>query len=333
VFPDKGYAFVSVIWAGMVGGVTGVNENGIYLSINAAGSTDFRRLGTPSTLVWHKAMQNSKTIDDAIRIIRDETMFITDIFVVADKKSGKAFRIEKSPDAVEVIPILGPSIVANHLISERWKNDSFNAYRRDELTSLQRQRRGESILKSFSNSATQDSEYVENFALNVLRDKADLDGEPLHLGNRKAIDGLLATHSVVYNASSDVLYVSQGPGVSGAFTGFDLRASFQKKSPVAVKSLPRDPRVSDEDFYRVGRSVVEVARAQELLKHGKCDEAALKLETARSYFYESSAYYSNLGDFHNCKGSLAKAKDAWKKALALSPAYARQVRSLKEKLK
>jgi hypothetical protein len=88
VFPDKGFAFVSVIWAGMVGGVTGVNEHGVYLSMNAAGSMDFRRWGTPSTLVLVKALQNSKTAHDAVQIIRKATMFLTDIFVVADKTSA-----------------------------------------------------------------------------------------------------------------------------------------------------------------------------------------------------------------------------------------------------
>ena len=49
-FPDEGHAYVAVTWAGMVGVVTGVNDHGVFVSINAAGSTDFRRFGTPTTL-------------------------------------------------------------------------------------------------------------------------------------------------------------------------------------------------------------------------------------------------------------------------------------------
>src|SRR5262245_814082 len=76
VFPDKGFAFVSVTWAGMVGAVTGVNENGVYISINAAGSTDFGRFGTPSTLILVKALQFSRTADEARKIIENSKMFI-----------------------------------------------------------------------------------------------------------------------------------------------------------------------------------------------------------------------------------------------------------------
>ena len=41
VFPSNGIPFVSVIWAGMVGAVTGVNASGVYISINAAGTVCF----------------------------------------------------------------------------------------------------------------------------------------------------------------------------------------------------------------------------------------------------------------------------------------------------
>jgi predicted choloylglycine hydrolase len=332
VFPDNGFAFVSVIWAGMVGAVTGVNENGVYISINAAGTTDFSRYGMPSTLVIVKALQNAKTVDDAVRIIRDEPMFITDIFVTADHKTGKAYRIEKSPKRTEVIPIVGPSIITNHLISNAWKDDSFNLIRRDELTSTLRSSRGEEILKSTPNLSSLDASALENFVLNVLRDKGEAFGKPLTLGNRRAIDALIAAHSVIYNAPDGIFYVSQGPGVSGAFTGFDLRASFAARMPVAVKTLPRDPLVSDVQFVQVRKSEVELASAHELLDHKDCDGALLHINIAGQNFSQSSGYYSTLGDYWLCKGDGAKAHEAWKVALAMSPAYPKQTRILEGKL-
>jgi predicted choloylglycine hydrolase len=244
VFPDKGYAFVSVIWGGMVGAVTGVNEHGVYISMNAAGTMDFRRFGTPSSLVLLKALQNSKTADEALHILRDETMFITDIFVVADK--NRAYRVEKTPHHFEAFALTSASIVTNHLIGAAWKDDGFNRYRRDELTSSIREKRGEELIKSFPDTSVLEADKVDALALSVLRDKGGLP-----LGSRQAIDALIATHSVIYNAPEGVLYVSAGPAVSGPFTGFDLRASFASRTPIATRSLPRDPLVSDAIFDQV----------------------------------------------------------------------------------
>ncbi|MGZ3723191.1 MAG: C45 family autoproteolytic acyltransferase/hydrolase, partial [Bdellovibrionales bacterium] len=80
VFPEKGYAFTSVIWAGMVGAVTGVNEKGLYISLNAAGSSDYRRLGTPTTLVLLKILEEAASIPQALMILEQAQVFITDIF-------------------------------------------------------------------------------------------------------------------------------------------------------------------------------------------------------------------------------------------------------------
>ena len=90
VFPDEGHAYVSVIWAGMVGAVTGVNDHGVYLSLNAAGARDFRRYGTPTTLVLLKALQYANTADEAVDMIRNAETFITDIFMVSDQTAGEA---------------------------------------------------------------------------------------------------------------------------------------------------------------------------------------------------------------------------------------------------
>lgn len=332
VFPDNGYAFVSVIWAGMVGGVTGVNEKGVFISINAAGSKDFRRYGVPSSLVLIKALQNAKTAEEAVAVIRNEKMFITDIFVVADSTSKIAYRLEKSPTQSDVIPMTGASVVTNHLISPLWKDDSFNIFRREELTSVQRMQRGETLLKSYSNNENE-AALAENFVLSVLRDKGEAQGVPLTLGNRQAIDALIATHSVIYNAADAVLYVSQGPSVAGAFTGFDLRASFALRSPVSVRTLPPDPLVPIETYWRVRASEEYIEKAQALLRNKACDQALPLIELARESFSQSSGYYAALGNYLDCKGQPQKARAAFKSALDLSPAYAKQRKELEGKVK
>jgi isopenicillin-N N-acyltransferase-like protein len=328
IFPDEGYALVSVIWAGMVGAVTGVNERGVYISLNAAGSTDFVRYGTPSTLVLLKALQFAKNADEAVEMIRNSQMFITDIFVVSDRTSGKLFRVEKSPKITEVLELSGPSVVTNHLLSPQFANDRINHFREVELTSGARFKRGQALLAS-----AHGKNIDEETLLSFLRDKGNFDGKPLPLGNRTAIDAQIATHSVIYNEEKNELFVSQGPSLAGAFSGFDLTASFQKREPVRTRTLPRDRLVSDAIYKAIQDSREILAQASQQLRHQRCAEARETLEKVSSVLKEDNyGYHSALGDVNRCEGHLANAKSEWAIALSLHPAYLSEVIALQNKL-
>ena len=328
VFPTEGQPYVSVIWAGMVGVVTGVNVNGLYISLNAAGSKDFARIGTPSTLVIAKVLQFAKSIDEALEIFKNEQMFITDIFVVVDAKSHRAYRIEKSPTKTAITELTQDSIVANHLQSPEFASDSINEFRKTQLTSHYRQQRGEELLKTLEISKASSDDEADRKVLSILRDK----GDHLHLNNRRAIDALIAAHSVVYDAGQSVLYVSQGPAVSGKFTGYDLTKSFAQKTPVAAGVLPADPLVSRETWDRVRGSEKYIWKARAQLDHKDCTAAALF--ASRITFKESSPYHQLMGDYADkCDHKREVARNEWQLALDLKPAYARDAKDLEEKLK
>lgn len=331
VFPTDGHAFVSVIWAGMVGVVTGVNDRGVYVSLNAAGSDDFKRHGTPSTLVITKALQNATTARDAVEIIKRESMFITDIFVVADRRSDILYRVEKSPGKVEVLEHREPVAIANHLVAPVWNEDSVNQYRKSDLTTLYRADRGQYLLNRLKSEAREGG--LNHEILSILRDKGEHGGKRLHLGNRRAIDGLVATHAVIYNTRENLLYVSEGPALTRPLHGFDLEASFAARAPVRKGELPADPNVTPEQYFAVKASLTELARAKRLLKQKKCEEAGHLIGRAHALFNESSQYYEALGDLKKCRGDHPGAKESWTRAVELVPAYARQAKSLEEKLK
>jgi len=272
VFPETGISFVSVIWAGMVGGVTAVNEKGIYLSLNAAGSEAFNRHGLPSTLLLTKVMESAETSEAAIEILRSSTLMITEIFVLVDSRQGKAFRIEKSPLHTEVIELTEKSAVTNHLTGEFWRNDGINQFRKDHLTSVARQARAEKLLTDLKVTT---ADQMELDFLKILRDKKDLDGSPLHFGNRRSLDPLIANHSVIFNGASLTLYVSRGPHLTAAYDGYDLAASFQKREPVFVKSLPADKEINAEVY----------ADFKKYLEHMKSARAALNEDREKDYFH------------------------------------------------
>lgn len=330
VFPDKGYAFVSVIWAGMVGAVTGVNEKGLYISINAAGSADRRRLGTPSTLALLKVLQQAATAEEALQILRETQMFITDIFVIADAQ-GKLWRVEKSPLRMAEIELRRASIVTNHLISPQFASDPTNAFRKAELTSIVREQRGLDRIAGLPKVRTEPEVILQT--LSILRDKGvDDSGNPLPLGNRRAIDALIATHSVIYSPGSQVFYVGQGPAVAGQFFGYDLRASFARREPVSKDTLPPDPLVSAETFSALKDANQKISRAHRLIQFRRCQEGWERLQDISSLWREQSPYYHALGDGEACLQHPERAREAWSRALTLHPAYAREERQLEGKL-
>jgi isopenicillin-N N-acyltransferase like protein len=332
VFPEQGIPYLSIIFAGMVGVVTGVNAEGLYVSINAAGSKDFARVGTPSTLVLLKVLMQARTGAEAIRILRESQVFITDMFLIHDSRRGEVFRVEKSPKATEVTQLKEPSVIANHLSSPRWKNDSPNEFRRLELTSGTRERRGLALLETLKGSQNLSSQSAVEFVVRSLRDKRDADGSPLPLGHRRAIDSLIAVHSVVFDGDKQILWVNRGPGAAGPYLAVDLKASFQNRTPVFLAQLPADETVPEGATRRIRRGEQMTAESRRLAKRGDCDQAAELLEKIPPEFKENYLYSWAQGDAENCAGRLITAKKFWQTALDGRPAYAAESQWLQRHL-
>ncbi len=331
VYPDTGYAYVSVIWAGMVGAVTGVNEKGVYISLNAAGTSDFRRLGTPSTLVIAKALQFAKNKEEARKIIEEAEMFITDIFVVADNQSNVLYRIEKTPKRVSTLEHYTATAVTNHLISKEWQDDKVNKMRRVEMTSLERLERAEELLEQTGDEQT--GEVLEKKVLSILRDKSKKGDKKLPNGNRAAIDGLIATHSVVWNGIENRLYVSEGPSLVGAFRGFDLSQSFSRKDVVSVASLPADQTITVEEYNKIKELGLLINDIKDKLKAKKYDDAKTLMDNAEGMHIRSGTLDEIIGDYYFHMKDVKKAKDHWQAALDYWPAYRADRINLQRKLK
>ncbi len=324
VFPDSGLAYVSVIWAGMVGGVTGVNERGLYLSLNAAGSEDHRRMGMPTSLLMVKVLMFAHNAAEAIHLLESENTFITDIFVLLDSQSGELYRIEKSPRATEVMRLRQASAVTNHLQSPRFAHDKVNQMRKVQLTTEARSQRAQERLRAPEIYNAKTARELELPVLKILRDKGP------QLGNRRAIDPLIATHSVVFNSAERILFVGQGPALTGAFLGFDLSASFARRKPVLVRALPRD-QVSEETFAQLHASRKLVTLAEHQLKPGHCTHARELI--AQITWRESVAYYQLLGDVAaTCDQDVTLAVKHWQQALAMVPAYRKEEEALRVRL-
>ena len=328
VFPDKGIPFVSVIWAGMVGAVTGVNAHGVYISINAAGSSDFGRLGTPSTLILTKALQTATTASAAVEIFRVHKTIITEIFVVTGP-GAPLYVIEKSPKRMHVAIHQDPTSVANHLLDPDWAGDKINEFRKRELTTLARYGRAEAILAEIAARAKADPKGLTRdgaaWILDGIRDKQVPNTKAAQLGNRQAIDALIATHAVVYDSARALLYVGVGPSLTGEFRGFDLAKSFAERIPVEIDSpLPSDSEVSAERYAAV-KAQNELYLKTIARKDWRCEDT----KDVRIHVSQGEENYLKamaLATLDEACGNRAGARLLWARALALSPAYKKERR-------
>jgi hypothetical protein len=91
-------------------------------------------------------------------------------------------------------------------------------------------------------------------AVAMLRDHTCAGGVACELGDRRAIDALIATHGIVADTTDKVLWVSAGPHLSGRFVRFDLKvelsASHDPTTDVPPEVIAEDPILDDGRYAR-----------------------------------------------------------------------------------
>jgi Penicillin V acylase and related amidases len=87
--PDNGYRFMYVTWASMIGVVSGMNEKGLTVTINAAKSDIPTKAAMPISLLTREILQYAGNIEQAIEIASKHKIFVSESIMVgsaADKK-------------------------------------------------------------------------------------------------------------------------------------------------------------------------------------------------------------------------------------------------------
>ncbi len=311
--PDDGLSFISVAWPGLIGVVTGINEKRVFISVNAAHSTDRRRIGTPVSLVLREVMQNAATLDEAVEILRKAEVFVTDSYLVADGKDGRVAVVEKTPARCAMVMMDGDRIVnANHFLSGELSGDSGNLAYIKEGTSLQRHERVSGLVQEYKGRL--DAEVIAR----ILRDRSVSGAQAPGLGNEAAINGLLATHSVIADVTSGTIWVSAAPHQLGCYVPFSLEGFDE---PAGAEPVPADEILSDGRYQAYLESCETLKAAFKCLADGDPDKAAqlaAKAAEANPGYYEPLEL---LGDVALASGDKAKAVEQYERALAAWPPF------------
>ncbi len=67
--PDRGNSFLSIAWPGYIGVVTGMSDRGLVISSLTSPTKDKKTKGTPSGLLYRRALQFSHSLEDMKKII------------------------------------------------------------------------------------------------------------------------------------------------------------------------------------------------------------------------------------------------------------------------
>ena len=242
VNPSEGYKFMSVTWAGMIGVVSGMNEHGLTVTINAGKSKVPLIAKTPISILTREILQFATTIDEAIAIAKKREVFVSESIFVGSANDKKAITIEVSPDNFGVYEVVNSNqlICSNHFQSDAYATDENNIKHKAESHSQYRYERMEELLESNTKLNVQG-------AVRILRNKQGLNNKAIGFGNEKALNQLLAHHGVVFKPEERQVWVSSNPYQLGEFVAYDLDDVFRADSPKLNMSIP-ELTIEKDDF-------------------------------------------------------------------------------------
>ena len=234
--PTEGHKFMTVTWGGFIGAVSGMNEAGLSVTINAAKSDYPLASATPVSLVTREILQYAKNIAEAIAIAKKRNMFVSESFLVASAADNKAVIIEKTPTTLDVYdPHKNFIVCTNHFQSNGLAKSKKNLEQLSESASPYRYERLTELLNANGKNTVQKT-------INILRDRKGLHNADIGDGNEKAINQLIAHHSVVFEPQKLIVWVSTAPWQLGQYVAYDLKKIF------AMHGLKRDMDVSNSNL-------------------------------------------------------------------------------------
>lgn len=220
--PENGYRFMMVTWADMIGVVSGMNEKGLTVTINAAKSPIPFKATTPVAILAREILQYADDISQAVRISEKRKLFVSESLLVSSRADGKAVIIEKSPEKYDVVmPENNHIVCANHFQGNAFSDDKRNM---ENIWGSDSRYRSERISELL---AGEDKLNVYD-AVTILRDRMARGGSDPGMGNPLAVNQLIAHHAVVFNPSDLLVWVSTSPYQLGKFVAYDLKKIFSE---------------------------------------------------------------------------------------------------------
>ena len=316
--PEKGYPFMMITWGGMAGAVSGMNEQGLTVTINAAKSDIPYSARTPISILAREILQYAKNIKEAYCIAQKRETFVSESILIGSAADGKASIIEKSPYKIALVEPQDNYIVStNHFRSATFRADPKNVKYIKENASLYR-------YKKMLQDITEEQPLDVMGMAKILMDRSGLNHADIGMGNEKAVNQLIAHHSIIFEPEKRLVWVSNGPWQIGGYTCYDIFKIFHNFVGLRQRTEISEPgrsispdRFLNSDSYKLFNRFRELRK--ELRKMGRSGE---KTNLQRSYIYELIGtnpdffeVYSLAGDYFYSKNQPDSAEGYYRKAL------------------
>jgi hypothetical protein len=327
-FPANGYRFASVSWPGMIGVMSGMNEKGLTVTINAAKSAVPTSSATPISILTREILQYASTIDEALAIANRHKTFVSESILIGSAIDGRAAVIEKSPEKTALFTTDSSFIIStNHYQSDAFADDSHNIENISTSDSPYRWKRINQLLhRAFPIDAAD--------AVSILRDHKGLNDSIIGWTNEAALNQFIGHHSVVFDANQLIMWVSTSPWQAGQYVAYDLTKIFNSETCFngeisdSQLSIPADTTVPINDIFRIKQLSHEFRKA---IAQAKTIDNS-KLTEFEQLNPELFATYEILGDYYYSQSDAAAARKYWQKALQKSIPKQSERERIKNKL-
>jgi len=333
VNPSSGYKFMMVTWADLVGVVSGMNDQGLTVTLNAAKSDIPRQAAMPVTLLAREILQYASTIEEAYRLSRKRKLFVSESLMIGSARDGKTAIIEKSTGKSDLVyPDVSMIICTNHYQGSVFSRDENNIGNIRGSDSRERYQRVHELL-------IRNKPLDVAGAITLLRDRRGLGDSEIGMGNQLAINQLIAHHSVVFKPDSLLVWVSAGPWQSGKFIMYDLNRIFNmnishirknREIYTPSRTVAADTFLASPDYRKYENYLVMTLKINNFIKNQQELPEGFETEYMRS---NPSLHltYSRLGDYFAATGEYKKAHSYYQTALGLKLPGKDEENSLKEK--
>jgi predicted choloylglycine hydrolase len=328
--PETGFDFAMITWGGMIGVVSGMNMEGLTITLNAAKSDIPFGARTPVSIVARKILQYASNIEEAYKIASGMKTFVCETFLIGSDHDGYAGLIEKTPDTTVLYESKGHYIIAtNHLQHPTFENHKLNIENMENETSVYRFRRVDELIKD-----QQIFSYKQ--VASLLRDQNGLSGIAIGLGNEKAINQLIAHHSVIFKPGKRLMWVSTSPFQLGSYVCYDLNKIFGNAGNIDIKNeIVTDSLTIAPDSFLYSSQYNNYFEFRKVVQKLKKNPDQISLSEIKRFVSLNPEYYQTYdlaGDYFSAIGDKDQSADFYNFALSKEISSAAERTNINNKL-
>lgn len=314
--PTNGYRFASISWPGMMGVLSGMNEKGLTVTINASKGAIPISSAMPISLLARHILQYASTIEEAYTIAQQFETFVSESLLIGSATDGYAAIIEKTPEKIALYKSSTSQVICtNHYQSELFSSDEYNRENIATSDSPYRHKRLNELLAQYS-------PINPNDAVDILRNRYGIGGTDIGLSNEKSINQFIAHHAVVFQPSELRFWVSTAPWQLGEYVCYDLDDVFAADSvrtktyAINELNIAADSSALTDEYIRVCRYRKQYKDISSAIDNKRRVDSSdiYNFIVNNPHYYQ---VYNILGDYMLALNNPKQAVAYWQKALSL----------------